>query len=88
MLNSKPTSNPSVENTINKKLGDLIKECKNEIFTKDFLASDKAKTEETELETLGIIISKYCEFIGTNIQTVALAAFEDSNYSDATVEID
>lgn len=78
-------TNDCSEIIINKKLGDLIKECKELFYTDDFKRSDAAKTEETELDTLGIIISKYCEFNANRIEKVALSAFEDSNFT-ATIE--
>ena len=65
----------------------VIKLCKEDIFTEDFKKSPAFNTEKTELEVLGIIVSKYCEWIGENIKDVAMAAFEDSNYHDANIEL-
>lgn len=73
------------EYRIHQVLAPLVKEMKEQIFTDDFKKSDEFKSEKTELETLGIIISKYCEWDGDRIEQVSLAAFEDSNYQ-ATIE--
>jgi len=87
MLNSEKYPKGSTESLINEKLGELIKLCKEDIFTEDFKKSPAFNTEKTELEVLGIIVSKYCEWIGENIKDVAMAAFEDSHYHDANIEL-
>jgi len=73
------------EYRIHQVLAPLVKEMKEQIFTDDFKRSEKFNTEETELEVLGIIVSKYCEWVGERIEVVSLAAFEDSNFN-ATIE--
>jgi len=73
-------SEGSTERRIQEVLVPLIKEMKEKMYTDEFKRSDKFDTEETELETLGSIVSKYCEWDGERIETVSRSAFEDSNF--------
>jgi hypothetical protein len=77
----------SSEFLINQKLGALIKECKELIFTSEAKKSPDFNTEETELLTLGIIISKYCDWDGKAIKEAAIAAFCDSNFEDVKISL-
>lgn len=75
----------SSEKRIQEVLVPLIKEMKEKMYTDEFKRSDDFKTEDTELNVLGMIVSKYCEWDGSRIETVSKAAFEDSNF-DALIE--
>ncbi len=75
----------TTEYRIQEVLVPLIKEMKEKMYTDEFKRSDDFKTEETELNVLGMIVSKYCEWDGSRIETVSKAAFEDSNF-DALIE--
>lgn len=75
----------STEYLIQTTLNELIDKCGEKIYTPEFKQTEEYNTSENKLKTLGIIISKYCEWSGENIETVSLAAFEDSNL-DATIE--
>lgn len=85
MINSKEYPPNCTEYLIQQKLVPLIKEMKEKMFTDDFKKSPSFNTEETELEVLGAILSKYCEWDGGRIEAVSRAAFEDSNY-DPVIE--
>lgn len=87
MINRTPDyySEGSSERRIQEVLVPLVEEMKETIFTDDFKRSRDFNTEKTELEVLGYIIAKYCEWSGSRIEQVAMAAFEDSNF-DAQIE--
>ena len=70
----------SSERRIQEVLVPLIKEMKEKMYTDEFKRSDDFKTEDTELDVLGMIVSKYCEWDGNRIEAVSRAAFEDSNF--------
>jgi len=88
MINREATyySEGSTERRIQEVLVPFIKEMKEKMYTEEFKRSEEFNSEQTELETLGCIISKYCEWDGTRIEVVALSAFEDSNFHDAIIE--
>ncbi len=44
------------------------------------IEADPDAYDEAILQTLGVIISQYCEWTGHKIVTVFLAALEDANY--------
>lgn len=67
------------------RLNALIAEVKERCYTDDLKRSPEFSTHKTDLETLGIIVSKYCRWNGNEIEIVALSAFEDSNF-DAQIE--
>lgn len=71
----------STEYRIQEVLVPLVKEIKEQIFTDEFKRSPEFNTEQTELEVLGIIVSKYCEWAGNRIEVVSRSAFEDSNFN-------
>lgn len=87
MINTAPDyySEGSSERRIQEVLVPLVKEMKELIFTDEFKKSPEFNSEDTELDVLGIIVSKYCEWVGKRIETVAISAFEDSNYSDVSI---
>lgn len=69
----------TVEARVKKALDALIKEVKPDIWTNP--------AEQSDDETLGIIISKYVEWSGSRLEKVTLAAFEDSNFSGVEIII-
>lgn len=73
-------SEGSTERRIQEVLVPLIEEMKEKMYTEEFKKSADFKTEETELDVLGMIVSKYCEWDGNRIEAVSRAAFEDSNF--------
>jgi hypothetical protein len=70
----------TLEEKIKAVLEPLIKEAKKEIFINP--------ENETDEDTLGIILAKYLDWDGYKIKAVAEAAFEDANFSDVNIEID
>ena len=78
----------TTEALIKARLDRLITEVGKEIWTEDFQKSAEFNTPENRANTLGIILSKYCEWDGEEIKKVALYAFEDSNYHDAEIILD
>jgi len=70
----------SSERRIHEVLVPLIKEMKEKMYTDEFKRGETFNTEVTELEVLGAIVSKYCEWDGNRIEAVSRAAFEDSNF--------
>ena len=61
----------------------FITEAMKDIWVKGYLDRvqvDQCEYEEAIQQTLGVIISQYCEYTGHQIVTVFLAALEDSNY--------
>jgi hypothetical protein len=78
-------SKNSSEYLVQKTLNELIKKVANDIYTDECKAGPDFLNEKCKLETLGIIISKYAEWDGNQIKTIAEAAFEDSNFN---IEID
>ena len=62
--------NTSFEN----KLKSILDDAKKEYFCKSY--QDKATYEET----LGLLVSKFCEWDGNKIFKVSTEAFEDSNF--------
>lgn len=70
---------------IHEKLSELIAEVTERFYTEEFKQKPGFKTRRTELATLGMIISKFTEWDGNEIEEIAQAAFEDSNYHRAKV---
>lgn len=87
MRNSKKFPTDSTEFLVINSLNELISRCKEKIYTPEFKASPEFKTEQTDIDTLGIIISKYCEWDGALIKDVAMSAFEDSNFHKAKISL-
>lgn len=56
------------------KLKELIKECKKDFYIQEY--QDKA----SDTDALGILISQYFEWNGSEILKTAYSAFEDSNF--------
>ena len=56
------------------KLRELIKECKKDFYIPEY--QDKA----SDTDALGILISQYFEWNGSEILKTAYSAFEDSNF--------
>ncbi len=73
------------EHLIQTELNKLIKKVTAMVYTKDAQEGGRMLTPEKQLETLGIILSKYCEWVGEDIKTVALSAFEDANFHHAEI---
>jgi hypothetical protein len=69
----------TTDDKIKKALDALIKEVKPEIWTNP--------ADQSDDDTLGIILSKYVEWSGDRIEKVAQSAFEDANYSDVEIII-
>lgn len=69
------------EYLIQEVLCDLIEKCKQKFYTEKFKGSLEFNSRQTELDVLGGIISKYCEWEPGEIEDVCKAAFEDSNYT-------
>ncbi|HNG68615.1 MAG TPA: hypothetical protein PLP63_06705 [Saprospiraceae bacterium] len=62
----------------------MIDRAKQIIYTEEFKRSEEYHTEETNLKTLGILVSKFCKWDIGNIVTVYDAALEDSNANPVT----
>lgn len=75
----------SSEGIIERELTPLIEKIKQIAYTDDFKKSPDFHTEDTNLETLGMIVSKYCQWDGNKIETVAIEAFQDSNFSNVEI---
>lgn len=58
---------------------DMIVRAKELIYTEEFKRSEEYRTQETDLKTLGILVSKFCKWDIGDIGTVYDAALEDSN---------
>lgn len=80
-MNNENYTPGSTEAIVQKELNELISLVKERSYTAEFKASDQFSCEETDLETLGRIISKYCNWNGNEIAVVSNSAFEDSNYT-------
>jgi len=78
----------TLEYKVQEVLNKLINEVSNELYVDSFKRSDEFNTQETRLKTLGVILSKYCEWDGELIKEVALSAFEDSNFSGIEINLD
>lgn len=68
---------------------DLIKQAidiaTNQIWEEGYVRS--ADPEALALETLGVLVSKYCEWYGESILRVAIAALEDANFRPEVAEL-
>lgn len=74
-----PFSENSPEFQIFETLNKLIDDCSVKFYTKEFQESIEFKNPKIRLDALGQIVSKFCQWDGDKIETVAMAAFEDSN---------
>lgn len=79
----KPLSKTSEE--IAEELNGLIDRAMKVIYTPEFQKTEDFYTEETRYKALGILISKFCKWDLSNIETVCREAFEDSN-ADPIIE--
>ena len=68
--------------TLEKRLQEIINDAKKEYFVEEHQA--KASDEET----LGILISKFCQWNGNKIFRVSYNAFEDSNFHSFNQEFE
>lgn len=73
-VNVHPDNRYSSDDRVKQVLSPLVKEMKFEIFTPDH--QDKV----TDEEVLGVIISKFTEYDGQAILSIARSAFEDANF--------
>lgn len=74
-----PKDYANTEELIADTLPHIIKAAKDRIYTDDFKRSEEFNTKETDLKTLGILVSKFCKWDIGSIGTVYDAALEDSN---------
>jgi hypothetical protein len=79
--------NMTSEQIVDRELNKLIQAAGEIIYTEEFKKSNRYNTEENKLQTLGLIVSKYCRWDGDSIKAVAEAAFEDANFHDAIIII-
>ncbi len=75
----------SSEYLIQVELTKLINKVAEQLYTDDFKRSSAYGTPENQLDTLGIIVSKFCKWDGDAIADVAQSAFEDANFSNVEI---
>ncbi len=78
----------SSEAIIQEKLTSLINEIKEIMYTPDYKRSQEFKSRSCNLTVLGVIISKFCEWDISEIEQVAEAALQDSNYYFRFAKVD
>lgn len=70
-----------MDNKMKKKVARLIESVKNEVFEKEY------RSQVTDAEVLGIMISKYFSWNGIEVLKTASSALEDCNYHSENAEI-